>query len=85
MATNTFVTKGDELSMVDPAIGASRIVGRVERIVPDAGYAIDVIRKPAGLVLAVHIPALILMYGEIRRLMRYYDSRWYRLQSYVLH
>lgn len=81
--TGRVTTKGDALKQADRVFGADRVIGRVEYVVPMAGYAFDFLRHPAGLAVAVYVPALTLAYGEIRRLVRHYESRYYRLRAYL--
>lgn len=68
-----FVTKGDANSSADPLVPANKIIGKVNRSVPYAGYVIDFLRKPLGLALLIWIPALVIIIEEIRRLTKYYS------------
>lgn len=70
---------GDASSKLDKPVRPDQLVGRVERVLPLVGYGFDFIRQPVGLVVSVHIPALVLAGSEIQRLSRYYESRRYRL------
>lgn len=74
--------RGDALDRDDPVITADRLVGRVERIVPLAGYGFDVFRHPAGLAAAVYMPSLALVAWEVRRLMVYYAAQRYSIYYY---
>jgi signal peptidase len=77
---NKFVTKGDANSDADAPIETASVVGRVERSLPYAGYAVDFIKRPIGLVLLIYIPALLIIIHEARRLADYYR----RIRPYVL-
>ncbi len=80
--TGQIVTKGDNLQTPDPAIQPDRIIGRVEHTIPAAGYGFDMLRNPVGLAVGVYAPSIVLISGEIQRLMRYYDQQRYRLRAY---
>lgn len=78
-AAGRWRTKGDASQQVDAPVTPGQLVGKVERVIPVIGYGFDFIRHPAGLLLAVHVPAIALVSSEIRRLTRYYDARRYQL------
>jgi signal peptidase I len=69
------ITKGDANSASDQPIATSAILGKVNRHMPMAGYAVDAVRKPAGLLLLIYIPALAIMIDELRRLTAYYKQQ----------
>jgi signal peptidase len=81
-ATGRLITKGDALDAVDPPLVSGQVVGRVVHRLPLAGWILDFIRRPAGLLSVVYVPAAILTAGELHRLARYFDSRRYQLHSY---
>lgn len=68
------VTKGDTNAAEDAAIAPEMVVGKVGHRVPIVGYAIDVVRKPLGLLLVVYVPATIIVTQELRRLARHYKK-----------
>jgi signal peptidase len=72
----TFQTKGDANEVADTPIPASRIVGRVEHVVPKAGYVSDFIRTPIGLASIIYVPALVVVGLETQ----YYKKQ----QPYIL-
>lgn len=78
------VTQGDNNTTADQSLEPSQVLGRVERSIPNAGYLIDFIHSPVGLVLGVYVPAAFLVGGELRRLTAYYRPA-YRLidRSYL--
>jgi signal peptidase len=69
---NNIVTKGDANANADKPIEAASVVGRVERTIPYAGYAVDFIKQPLGLILIIYLPALVVIVGEMKRLTAYY-------------
>ncbi len=81
--SGTFTARGDNLEFADPQVPLSSVKGTVAYSVPLAGYAFDAFRSPAGLILAVYIPALGIAFGELRRLSHYYAGRSHH--RYVLY
>jgi len=75
-----FITKGDANPQPDAPVLAKSVVGKVSFGVPYMGFALDFVRKPAGLLLAIYVPALTVIVAEIRRLIAYYKSQ----EPYVL-
>jgi len=73
------ITKGDNLSQVDPPVLLSSVIGKTATAIPKAGYAYNIIRTPLGLVGLVYIPAILILTFEIRRLIRHFGRRTYRL------
>jgi signal peptidase len=64
-----FSTKGDANNSTDSMeVKQSDIHGKVLFSVPFAGYIIDFVRKPVGLILVVVLPALYVIYDEIRKI-----------------
>lgn len=80
--TGQVVAKGDRLRSPDPIIQSDRIIGKVERTIPLAGYGFDMLRNPVGLIMVVYLPGFVVVCFEVQRLMRYYDRRYYRLKAY---
>lgn len=70
----TFVAQGDNTSTPDPAAPIRNIVGTVHYSVPLAGAVLDFFRHPAGLILAVYVPAVGIIIGEIRRLSQHFSG-----------
>ena len=81
-AKGMLVMKGDANAQPDKPVLLSQLIGRVERIIPGAGYGLDFVRHPLGLLSAVYLPAVILAAGEIQRLGRHFEARYYRLHVY---
>jgi signal peptidase I len=78
-ATNgRIITKGDANPVADTPILPGMVVGKVRHHVPYAGYAVDSVRKPLGLVLLIYVPALAIIIDEFRRLVAYYKKQVYR-------
>lgn len=80
-ATNSgrILTKGDANPTVDAPILPSAVIGRVDFSAPYVGAAIDFIRTPAGLLLLVYIPALAVIWRELKLLSNYFR----RMQPYI--
>jgi signal peptidase len=74
------VTRGDANAVADTPISPEAVVGKVDHQLPLAGYMVDFVRKPLGLILIIYIPALVIIVQEFRRLMRHYK----KLQPYRL-
>lgn len=62
------VTKGDANATPDQPVPHGSIVGTVRVRVPDAGMFLDGLRRPAGLIGMVYLPACLLAWMELRRL-----------------
>jgi len=63
-----YITKGDANNAPDNRkITKKDIVGKVLFDVPYLGYAVETARKPIGFVLLIIIPAVIIIYDEIRK------------------
>jgi signal peptidase len=69
-----FLTKGDANAVHDAPIPAAAILGKVDYHAPYVGYAADFLRKPIGLAIIIYLPALFIVYEEIRRLGNYYQK-----------
>lgn len=78
--TGQLITKGDANTSLDPAFSSLEVMGRVAYIVPGAGRLLNLLHSWPGLMLAVYLPATLLLLGELRSLGRYYLR-----PTYVLH
>lgn len=67
-------TKGDANDVADKAVVPSQVIGRVEHRIPYAGYAVDFIKHPVGLVLIIYLPALFIIGYEIWHLAKYFKQ-----------
>lgn len=76
------VTKGDNTERADKPVAAAEVIGRVDARIAYAGFALDFLRSPAGLIAAVYIPAGTIVLLELRRLASYYGKPTYRLVGY---
>lgn len=66
-----YTTKGDANNAPDNTeIKLSDIHGKVMFSVPYAGYILDFIKKPLGLFIVIVIPAIFIIYDEVRKIMR---------------
>lgn len=63
-----FITRGDAENQTDPPVHRSQLVGQVQAVAPQLGRWQARLRTPAGLVLAVYVPCLAMLYAELRRL-----------------
>ncbi len=73
------LTKGDANPTVDAPILPSAVVGKVDFSAPYVGAVIDFIRTPVGLLLLVYIPALAVIWRELKLLSNYFR----RMQPYI--
>ncbi|MBC7836579.1 signal peptidase I [Acetobacteraceae bacterium] len=70
-ASQTFTTKGDANDAPDPAaIRRQDIDGKVIFTIPYVGYVLDFAKKPLGFALLVGIPALLIIFEEISKIVR---------------
>jgi len=66
-----FVTKGDANDSPDSApVAKSEVLGKVLFDAPYLGYAVAAARKPFGFMLIIVVPALFVIYDEIRKIFK---------------
>ncbi len=66
-----YKTRGDANNAEDmKEVSGKDIIGKVYLSAPLAGYAVDFVRKPLGLVLIVILPATLIIYDEARKIMK---------------
>lgn len=66
-----YITKGDANNTNDQKeITNKDIDGKVYFSVPYAGYAVDAVRKPIGFLVVIIIPAVIIVYEELRKIFK---------------
>lgn len=82
--TGRLVTKGDANYAPDIAVPYNNVVGVVYEVIPGLGTVIDWLHQPVGLIIAVYIPATLLLLSEIKRLNHYYAQQ-YHVYRHVLH
>ncbi len=63
------VVKGDANPLPDPPLLASQVVGKVAGSAPYIGRVIDFVHSPLGLALLVYVPALAVIFYEIKHLV----------------
>ena len=69
-SSRTFVTKGDANDASDPVVTElGDIHGKVVLSVPYMGYILDFARKPFGFILLVGLPALIIIFDEVGKII----------------
>lgn len=67
----TYLTKGDANNAADTKEVAGReILGKVLFSVPYAGYAVDTAKKPLGFIFIIAVPAFIIIFDEILKIIR---------------
>lgn len=72
------ITQGDANPTADQALDPSLLIGRADRLLPKAGYAIDFLRSWSGLATFIYLPAVIICLVELRRLITFFRPA-YRL------
>ncbi len=66
-----FRTKGDANNVEDDnPVSQNQLVGIQVLRIPYGGYIVDFIGSPSGLVIFIAVPALLLITGELRRLLK---------------
>jgi len=69
---DSFITRGDANNADDPEpVPAKNILGKVEYVVPYAGYVLDFVQTPRGLIILILIPSLLIVVFEFRKLLNY--------------
>jgi signal peptidase len=64
-----YITKGDANNASDiKEIQKKEIIGKVLFFVPYLGYIINFVKKPIGFTLIIMVPAVIIIYDEIRKI-----------------
>lgn len=64
-----YKTKGDANNAEDSKeIGEKEVMGKVLFSIPYLGYIVDFVKKPVGLMLVIVIPAVIVIYDELRKI-----------------
>jgi signal peptidase I len=80
------LTKGDANSIIDAPVSPRSVLGKSDYRVPFAGYAVDFVRQPIGLLLVIYIPAMMVVWEEMKRLAQYYRTQQiYRLAGAKIH
>ena len=83
-ALKQITTKGDANELPDAPISEQQIVGKVARTAPLLGRLLDTLRTPLGLLILVYVPALGVVWGELKRLSLYYKTRESELAPKIL-
>jgi len=78
-AKHLIITKGDATPIPDQPLDSSLVIGRVSYGLAKAGYILNFLRSPAGLIAAVYLPALCIVLKELRLLVRNYSRPTYQL------
>jgi signal peptidase I len=64
------VTAGDAYKTSDSVIAADAVIGRAVAVAPRLGYVINAMRAPAGLLVAVYVPATVVVGFEVCRFLQ---------------
>jgi len=70
-----FITKGDANPSPDAPVVGGQVLGRAAAHLPHLGAWVSFIKKPYVLLPMVYIPALAIIYEEIKRLNQYYKEQ----------
>ena len=65
---NLLITKGDNLSNIDPPVAYSQVHGKAVKIIPYVGYGLDALRNPLGLLSLVYVPIIAVGLVEAKKL-----------------
>ena len=66
-----YITKGDANNAPDPRkVAKNEVLGKVLFSIPYLGYAVETAKKPWGFMAIVIIPAVIIIYEEIKKIIR---------------
>jgi signal peptidase len=66
-----FKTKGDANHSEDSKeVLQNEVLGKVYFSIPLFGYLVDFVRKPLGLMLVIVIPAIVIIYDEINKIIK---------------
>ncbi len=66
-----YITKGDGNNAPDAReVSPKEIIGKVLFTVPYARYIVDAARKPFGFMLLIIIPAILIIYDEVRKIIQ---------------
>jgi signal peptidase len=67
---DVYITKGDANNAPDARqISQKDIIGKVMFDVPYLGYVVSFVRKPLGFLLILIIPALVIVFDEIKKII----------------
>jgi len=80
--TGKLITKGDAVAVQDIAFPVSKVVGKVNRVLPGMGAPLDWLHTTTGLVVAVYAPAAAVLIYEAKRLSKRYTRPYYTLYGY---
>jgi signal peptidase I len=66
-----YTTKGDANNAPDlKEVPKNRVIGRVLFSIPYLGYVVSFAQKPIGFLLIIIVPALVIVYDEIRKIWK---------------
>ena len=66
----SFITKGDANNSTDlGGVTKGEVIGKVHFSVPYLGYVVGMTREPLGAIMFILIPAVVLILGEMRKII----------------
>ncbi len=66
-----YKTQGDANNAEDmKEVLGKDVIGKVYISAPYAGYVVDFVRKPIGLILVIVLPAVFIVYDEVKKIMK---------------
>ncbi|MDD5152494.1 MAG: signal peptidase I [Candidatus Pacebacteria bacterium] len=66
-----YKTRGDANNSEDSKeVSQKEVLGKVYFSIPFLGYIVDFLKKPVGLMLVIVIPAVIIVYDEIQKIIK---------------
>lgn len=64
-----YITKGDANDSSDPReIAKKDVIGKMMFSLPVMGYVVDFVRKPIGFAILIIVPAVVIIYDELRKI-----------------
>lgn len=71
-----YTTKGDANNAPDQnEVNQDKVIGKVLFDIPYVGYAVAEARKPVGFTILIVVPAVIIVYDEIRKIINEIKNR----------
>ncbi|MBU4482192.1 signal peptidase I [Candidatus Parcubacteria bacterium] len=75
-----YITKGDANNSPDmKEVLQKQIIGKVLFSIPFAGYIVSAVQKPAGFAIIIILPAIFIMYDEIKKVIKEIKNKKHKL------
>jgi signal peptidase I len=71
-------TAGDANGKSDPTFSQSLLVGRAYAVMPKFGYVLETLRNLLALIILIFLPAILIIFLEIKRLIVTLTAKEYR-------